>query len=145
MRTTLLLPAAFLLSFVVFPVFSANPPVHDIATALDKAKAENKLLFLQFGREACGNCQALKGMVKAGKVRLSPEKFVYADVNCDDPATRKAFGSKFKVSGNTLPFVVVAAPDGSQLAGRTGYGSDADYNKLIQQAVRVAKSKGGTP
>ena len=141
---------SFLIASVLFALvtgltFAANPAVKDINAALDKAKAENKLIFIQYGREACSNCQALKGMVKAGKVRLSPAKFVYADVNCDDAATSKVFGSKFKVSGSTLPFVVIASADGTQLAGRTGYGSDAEFNKLILQAEKAAKSKSGNP
>lgn len=142
---SILMAASVLFAFEAITASAANPAIHDVATALDKAKAGNKMLFIQYGREACGNCQALKGMVKSGRVRLSPEKFVYADVNCDDPATRRAFGSKFRVSGNTLPFVVIAAPDGTQLASHTGYGTDADFNKLIQQAARAVKSKGGTP
>lgn len=59
--------------------------------------------------------------------------------------TRNAFGSNFKVSGNILPFVVIAAPDGTQAAGRTGCGSDAGFNKLVQQAEKAAKSKSGKP
>jgi thioredoxin-related protein len=119
--------------------FAATPKVTDINEALAKAQSEKKLLFMQYGREACGNCQALKAMIKSGKVRLSPSKFVYADVNCDDPATSRVFGGKFKVSGTTLPFVVVAAPDGTQLAARSGYGSEADFNKLIRDAEKALK------
>ena len=119
--------------------FAATPKVTDVTEALAKAQSENKLLFLQYGREACSNCQALKAMVKSGKVRLSAQKFVYADVNCDDEATKKAFGQKFKVSGNTLPFVVVAAPDGTQLAAHSGYGTDAEFNKLIKDAEKALK------
>jgi thioredoxin-related protein len=118
---------------------AATPKVTDINEALSKAQSENKLLFLQYGREACGNCQALKGMIKAGKVQLSPAKYVYADVNCDDPSTSRVFDSKFKVSGQTLPFVVVAAPDGTQLAARSGYGSEADFNKLLKEAEKARR------
>jgi thioredoxin-related protein len=120
-------------------VFAARPVVTDINAALEQAKAEHKMLFLQFGREACENCQALKAMINAKKVSLPESKFVYADVNCDDKATKKVFASKFSVSGNTLPFVVVASPDGKQLAGHGGYLSEADFNKMIQSASKAAK------
>jgi thioredoxin-like negative regulator of GroEL len=131
-----ILPAVALLATTAF---AATPKITDVNEALSKAQTENKMVFMQYGREACGNCQALKAMIKGGKVHLSPSKFVYADVNCDDSATKAAFSSKFKVSGNTLPFVVIAAPDGRQLAGRSGYGSDADFNKLIKDAEKALK------
>ncbi len=132
----LLLPATALIATAAF---AAAPKITDVNEALGKAQSENKMLFLQYGREACGNCQALKGMIKTGKVRVSPSKFVYADVNCDDAATSKAFSEKFKVSGNTLPFVVIAAPDGRQLAARAGYGSPQDFEKLIKDAEKALK------
>lgn len=113
--------------------------VTDINVALEKAKAENKMVFMQYGREACGNCQALKGYIKGRELRLPESKFVYADVNCDDPATNKLFKEKFKVSGNMLPFVVVAGPDGSQLAGRAGYGTAKEYEDLIRDAQKALK------
>lgn len=131
-----ILPAIALLATAAF---ATTPKITDVNEALSKAQTENKMVFMQYGREACGNCQALKAMIKGGKVHLSPSKFVYADVNCDDSATKAAFSSKFKVSGNTLPFVVIAAPDGRQLAARSGYGSDADFNKLIKDAEKALK------
>ena len=122
--------------------FAAGPPkVTDLTEALSKAKAENKMLFVQFGREACGNCQALKGYVKERDLRLPEAKFVYADVNCDDAKTSSLFRGKFKVEGGTLPFVVVAAADGTQLAARSGYGTVRDYEELLRDASKAAKKK----
>ena len=131
-----LLPA---IALIATAAFAAAPKITDVNEALSKGQADNKMVFIQYGREACGNCQALKAMIKGGKVHLSPSKFVYADVNCDDAATSKAFGSKFKVSGNTLPFVVIASPDGKQLAARSGYGSAQDFEKLIKDAEKALK------
>ena len=130
------LPAVAL---VATNVLVAAPKITDVNDALSKGQTEKKMVFIQYGREACGNCQALKAMIKGGKVHLSPSKFVYADVNCDDPATSQAFGAKFKVSGNTLPFVVIAAPDGKQLAARSGGGSAQDFEKLIKDAEKALK------
>ena len=121
-------------------VFAAGPAkITDINDSLAKAKQGNKMLFLQLGRENCGNCQALKALIKAGRVKLPATKFVYADANCDDAATMKAFSAKFKVTGNTLPFVVIAAADGTQLAAHSGSGSEADFNKLIREAEKAIK------
>lgn len=131
---------ATLAAFCFSAVIAAGPEkVTNLNKALEKAKAENKMLFLQYGREACGNCQELKGYIKGRELRLSESKFVYADVDCDDPATSKLFREKFKVSGGMLPFVVVAASDGSQLAGRAGYGTVKEYEDLIRDAQKAMK------
>jgi thioredoxin-related protein len=111
-------------------------PVKNLEKALKTAKAENKLLFVQYGREACGNCQALKGMIREGTVRLRDSQFVYADVNCDDQATSQVFFKQFKVDGRTLPFVVIADPSGKQLAARTGYGEAQEFEDLIRAAEK---------
>lgn len=122
------------------PAFAGQKPVTDLTAALAKAKAENKMLFVQMGRENCGNCQALKAMIKSNQVKLPEAKFVYADVNCDDPATDQLFSSKFKVQGSTLPFVAIAAPDGTKLAGRSGYGTAKEFESLIREAGKNARA-----
>ncbi len=111
----------------------------DLKSALETAQGQGKMLFVQYGREACSNCQALKGMIASREVQLSESKYVYADVNCDDPKTRELFAKQFKVDGSTLPFVVVAAPDGTLLAARTGYGSADAYAGLLRDAQKAAK------
>jgi hypothetical protein len=130
--------AVFLLA--ASAVFAAGPePLTNLESALAKAKAEGKILFVQMGRENCPNCQALKAMIKKGDLRLSESKFVYADVNCDDPATNKLFSSKFDVKGNQLPFVAIASSDGVKLAGRSGYGTARDFEDLIREAGKQAR------
>ena len=141
MKSTFL---ALLLTTLTSVAFAGGPDkITDVKAALEKAQAENKMLFMQYGREACGNCQALKGYIKKNDVRLSESKFVYADMNCDDSATSQAFKSKFKVEGNMLPFVVVAAPDGTQLAARSGYGTVRDYEDMIRDAQKAMKKGAG--
>jgi len=120
-------------------------PVTNLVAALDAAKAGNKLLFVQYGREACGNCQALKGLIRRGQLKLRDTEFVYADVCCDDPATRKAFNDQFKIEGTALPFVIIAAPDGKQLASRSGYGEANEFDRLIDTAEKKFKEEGGPP
>ena len=104
---------------------------------LESAKKDGKLAFILFGREACGNCQALRGYIAQGSVQLSKNRFVYADLNCDDPATSQAIYKAFKVEGSALPFVVIAGNDGKQLVSRTGFGSPEDFNKLVKEADKA--------
>lgn len=132
--TRMLLLAAALLGSVPQTFAKGPEAVTDLDKALEQAKTEKKMLFIQYGREKCGNCQALRGYIAKNAVRLDKEKFIYVDLNCDDSATSAAFGKNFKVEGNTLPFVVVADSTGKQLAGRTGFGQPADYKKLLSQA-----------
>ena len=124
--------------------FAKGPAaVTDLAQALDQAKAEKKMLFIQYGRETCSNCQALRSYIAKNEVRLSKDKFIYVDLNCDDKTTSAAFRKSFKVEGSTLPFVVIADAEGKQLAGRSGYGTSADFKKLIQSATSGAKKPAG--
>lgn len=110
--------------------------------AMVSAKADGKLLFIQMGRETCGNCQALKSYISSGAVRLPKERFVYVDLNCDNREASQAFFSRYKVDGNTLPFVVVADSEGKQLAGRSGYGSPEEFKKLVKEAAKLVPAKG---
>ncbi|MDB6075333.1 MAG: Thioredoxin-related protein [Verrucomicrobiaceae bacterium] len=131
---------AALALFITGAAMAGGPkPVTDLNAALAKAKAEGKMLFVQMGRENCGNCQALKAMIKSNQVRLSDSKFVYADVNVDDSATNRLFSAKFDVKGNVLPFVAIASPDGTKLVGRSGYGSAKEFDDLIREAGKQSR------
>lgn len=130
------------LIFTLASAIAGGPEkITDLTTALAQAKEQGKMLFVQYGRDACSNCQALRSYVKEKDLRLSESKYVYADVDCDDAATIRLFRETFKVIGNTLPLVVVASPDGKQLAARSGYGSVRDYEDLLRDAGKAAKKK----
>jgi len=131
--------ASFALLITSAALAGGPDKITDLKTALETAQGQEKLLFVQYGREACSNCQALKGMIAKRQLRLSESKYVYADVNCDDAATSALFRQKFKVEGFTLPFVVVTADDGTQLASHTGYGSSQDFENLLRDAQKAAK------
>lgn len=113
----------------------ASPTLKEV---LEDAKKDGKLAFILLGRGTCGNCQALREYIAKGTVRLPRDRFVYADLNLDDPATMQAFAKAFKVDGNTLPFVVIAGSNGRQLASRTGFGSPAQYTTFIHDAEKLA-------
>jgi len=105
-----------------------------LEVAFIEAKNENKLLFVQYGRPACGNCKNLKNLIKGNKLKLPYNEFVYVDLNCDKEKSKTEFRSKFNVDGRMLPFVVIAAPDGTQLAESTGFQNKSGYNRLIKKA-----------
>jgi len=126
---------AVLLGFVMsLAVSAAFAYENDLDTAISKAKANGKMLFVMFGREACGNCQHLKKMIRSGAVDLKVNKYVIADINCDNKKQSAAFYKRFSVSGDMLPCVVIAKPDGTMITSRTGYGEAAEYNRMIKGA-----------
>jgi thioredoxin-related protein len=129
----------FLAVLVSVSSIRADGGFSNLQEAMDEARSSGKQLFVQYGREACSNCQILKGYIKKKSLRLSASKYVYADVDCDDPATSSLFRKHFKVEGTTLPFVVVANAEGEQLAGRSGYGSVKDYEEMLRMASRKKK------
>jgi thioredoxin-related protein len=113
-------------------VLSAPSANSDLETALEKAKASGKPLFIQYGRETCGHCQALKSYIKEGTVSI--DNFVYVDLDCDNETVRKQFKELFTVSGNILPFVVIADSNGKQITSRSGNGTPEEYKAMIEKA-----------
>lgn len=111
------------------------PGEHDLEKAMARAKAEGKFLFIQYGRTNCTNCQKVWNLLGSGAVKL-PEDFLYADVSCDDAATRMAFEATVSVTddGYLYPYIAILGPDGYQLAFRSGLGTAEEYRAMIEQA-----------
>lgn len=111
----------------------------DLNAAIELAGKEHKSLFILYGRAKCGNCQALHGMLEKKEVHLPKTAFVIVDLNCDDPAVKQDFRSRYKVEGNQLPFVVIAKSDGTQIAARSGYGTAVEFNNFVRNARKELK------
>lgn len=113
------------------------PGIHNLEEAVTKAKAENKFVFVQYGRELCSNCQKVWDLLACKDVKL-PENMLYADVDCDDPDTVQFFTMNFSIDDASiwLPFIVVVAPDGSQLASCSGLHEPQFYRDMIENAVK---------
>jgi len=125
---------ALMVGLVLSFVLSAACSAADLNQSIAAAKRANKKLFIMFGRQACGNCQHLKKLIRDGSVKISNSEFIIVDMNCDDKAQSQAFYKRYSVNGNYLPFVVIARSDGTQITSRAGYGEAADYNNLIKAA-----------
>lgn len=108
---------------------------HDLQKAMATAKAQQKFLLIQYGRENCTNCQKVWNMLGNGSIPL-PDDFLYADISVDDPESRAIFEETFSVTddGRYYPFLVVMGPDGSQLAFRSGLGTPDEYNAMMRTA-----------
>jgi thioredoxin-related protein len=128
-----------------FSTAFATPPTwgDDVSKAISRATKENKMGFILAGRENCGNCQATKKMVNEGKIAVTAETFVAAEINIDDPRDYAEFERKFKKEkfGNTLPFVVITDSKGKALASYSGYKSADALTALIDEAKSKAAAK----
>ena len=140
----LLACAALVLAVNAFAVES-SPYVTDLNKALDTAHSGNKMMFVIYGREACGNCQATKAMIKSRQIKVPDSKFVVVDLNCDDPSVSAEFRKRYskETFGTTLPFVVVADAAGNALASSGGYKSADEWEKVLKAAQK--KAGGATP
>jgi thioredoxin-related protein len=110
-------------------------PEGDIKAAMRQAYAEKKMLFILYGRKNCPNCRSLRSYIDNGEVQLDLQKFVYADINCDDSATKEEFRYRFNVAGAVLPIVVIADSNSQLLSSRSGYGQPEEFRNLIQSAL----------
>jgi len=124
--------------------FAASDYETDFSKALEAAKSQNKMMFVIYGREKCGNCQATKAMIKSKQIKVSDSKYVLVDLNCDDSKVSSDFRQRYskETFGNTLPFVVVADSTGNALASSGGYKDANEWEKILKAAQKKATGAG---
>ena len=115
---------------------NAKPPqsAGSLPEALEQAKKEGKMLFVEFGRKADPDSQSLKELIQKGKLKIPEAKYVYVGLNCDDMDVNRAFFELFNVAGNMLPLVVITDSDGKQVESRSGYGDKKAFEGLMKDA-----------
>lgn len=134
---------ALLTTLTITAIAEAPKWGSDLSRTIHQATRENKLGFIVLGREACGNCQATKRLVNEGKIAVTADSFVTADLNIDDPKTEAEFSRKYKKLefGNTLPFVVLTDSRGKAITHASGYKNAEFWNKAIEDAKKQAPMK----
>lgn len=112
----------------------------DVSKTISAATRDKKLGFILMGREACGNCKATRSLVNEGKVPVTADTFVIADINVDDPKSEAEFTKKFKKEkfSTTLPFVVITDTKGKPLASYSGFKDAATLTTMIEEAKKKA-------
>ncbi|MDF3058134.1 MAG: Thioredoxin-like [Rariglobus sp.] len=138
-----LLAALTLLAFSATGFAGERKMLTSLPTAIETASKDNKLIFITYGREACGNCQSLKKLINERKVKLFDSEFVLVDLDCDDKAVAREFYGKYRsllTDAKTLPFVIVAKSDGTPVAAITSYKDAGAYNKFIMDAKKQANA-----
>ena len=112
--------------------------------ALAEARAEEKLVFVEFGREACGNCRTLvQAVVPHPEVApLLQARFVALASDCDDPEDEVLALADHLPDATMLPFTLLADSSGRFLAGGEGGQSARTFQELLRRAIAMTSASG---
>jgi hypothetical protein len=110
-----------------------------LADAQAAAKREGKLVFIEYGRQVCGNCRALAESVLPAadvKARLAALAVGLA-ADCDAPENAVEQLMRANLSGaSALPFVAFVTHDGRWVTGYAGYKDTAGFLKVLDTTER---------
>ena len=111
-----------------------------LAAALKSAREQKKLVFIEFGREQCGNCRALvQGVVPHAQVApILQKQFVALAADCDDPEDAVSALSEQLPDAMMLPFAIFTDAQGRFLLGSEGVQSASSFKLLLERAIARA-------
>lgn len=113
----------------------------DFAQALAAARSANKLVFIEFGREACGQCRALVQSVVPHPpiAALLREHCIALASDCDEAEPEvEALAAQLE-DAQMLPFVLFADARGNFLEGTSGPVNPARFEATLR---RLAATRG---
>ena len=110
---------------------------HSFADVKRAAQAEQKLIFIEYGRRACSNCRKIAQSVlphSTVRPRLSRLAIGLA-ADCDRPegAVAQLFYSNLR-NTRMLPFCGFVTPRGRWITGWAGYASPSQMQRYLAQA-----------
>ena len=108
--------------------------------ALAQAKSEKKLVFVEFGRELCGQCRSLvQNIVPRPDVApLLQQYFVALAADADDSQDEVLTLAANLPDAQMLPFVLFADSEGRFLGGSSGA---VDPRRFVQTLERLTNTK----
>jgi thioredoxin-related protein len=108
------------------------------ADALADAQTSQKKVFIEMGREACGNCRSLVSAVvpQPGVAALLGEHFVALASDCDapEPAVLE-LAMNHLADAMMLPFVMFTDAQGNFLAGSHGAVDPAAFLETLESLI----------
>ncbi len=106
-----------------------------LSDALAQARRENKLIFIEFGREQCGQCRALvQGVVPHPDIApLLQRGFVALASDCDEPEEEVELLAGQLEDAYMLPFVIFADAEGRFLSGMSGAVNPLSFKRRLEQ------------
>lgn len=135
-RRSFFLPYSFILTIFLCSVATAMQAqgiefMHNLDSAFAKAKAEKKMVFVDFYTSWCGPCKVLASQVfpqqQAGDYFNA--NFINCKVQCDDKGAGEIIGKKYSV--NAYPTLMFLDGDGNTIHSTAGV---PDCNELIELA-----------
>src|SRR5688572_8220271 len=105
--------------------------------ALARARKEQKLVFIDFGREACGQCRALvQGVVPHPEIApLLQSGFVAVASDCDDREDAVERLAEQLEDAYMLPFVIFADAEGRFLDGTSGAVNPVRFKRKLEELL----------
>jgi hypothetical protein len=112
------------------------------AEALERARAEGRILFVEFGREQCGNCRTLvQSVLPHPEVApLLALRCVALASDCDDPEDEVLALAEHLPDATMLPFALFADADGRFLAGAEGAQTPKSFQALLARALAAVNA-----
>lgn len=106
--------------------------------ALAAARASSKPIFIEFGREACGQCRALvQGVVPHAEIApLLREHFVALASDCDDSEPEIDQLTQHLEDATMLPFVMFVSPEGRFLGGMSGAVNPLLFKRELETLIK---------
>jgi thioredoxin-related protein len=109
------------------------------SAALAAARAGDKKIFIEFGRELCGNCRSLVQAV-VPRPDVAPhlqQHFVALASDCDDPEDEVVQLAMKLEDAEMLPFVIFADSNGEFLEGSAGAVDAKSFASTVERLSRA--------
>jgi thiol-disulfide isomerase/thioredoxin len=114
--------------------------LHDLDDALAKAKAENKMVFIDFYTSWCGPCKTLSNEVfpLANVGSYFNSQFINCKVQCDDKGVGVELGKKYQI--NAYPTLMFVNKNGELVHSMAGAPSADGLIELANVALNPEKN-----
>jgi thioredoxin-related protein len=112
------------------------------ADALAAARSRNQRLFIEFGRELCGQCRALVQSVipRPEIAALLQQGFVALAADCDEPEPEVEALAMQVPDASMLPFVIFADANGRYLDGSSGVVSPRAFETMLKRLLAAPET-----
>jgi thioredoxin-related protein len=123
------------LALLVVPQLQAGPWIKSIDTAQKKAKAGNKLIFVDLFADWCGWCHKMEQEVfPSESFQDATDKMVLLRLNTEDGSEGTQLAQKFQV--RTLPTFLVLTPDLTVAGVIRGYAPAKEFVTSLEEVEK---------
>ncbi|MGZ8831000.1 MAG: thioredoxin family protein [Thermoanaerobaculia bacterium] len=128
-------PLLAVLALIVVPQLQAGPWIKSVATAQKKAKAGDKLIFVDLFADWCGWCHKMEQEVFPSEVfQKATDDMVLLRLDTEDGGEGTELAQRFSV--RTLPTFLVLTPDMSVAGVIRGYAPASDFVESLKNVEK---------